>query len=119
MSIRPSATLDFLAGHNLDETLYSINSALGDVGYWNRERREQMRTDKGKTEPQHSVGKERCILCGRLAEAAKDQPLSEREYYIQGAGQLCKACYQELYVPRHNENVVQLSSQYMSDNWIS
>lgn len=116
MSIRPSATLDFLAGHNLDETLYSINFALGDVGYWNRERREQMRTDKGKTELRHSAGRERCVLCGRLAEAAKNQPLSEREYYIEGAGQLCKACYQKLYVPRHDENVVQLSSQYMSDN---
>ena len=68
-----------------------------------------MRADKGRAEPQGSVGKEYCILCGRLAEAAREQPLSEREYYIEGAGQLCRECYQELYVPRHNGNVVQIA----------
>ncbi len=31
-----------------------------------------------------------------------------RKYYIEGAGQLCKECYQEVYVPRHNGNKVQL-----------
>ena len=73
-----------------------------------------MRTDKGRDKSRHSAEKERCILCGGLTETAKEQPLSEREYYIEGAGQLCKRCYQELYVPRHNENVVQLASRNMS-----
>ena len=76
-----------------------------------------MRTDRSRAEPQYSGGKEYCILCGRLTEAAKDQPLSEREHYIEGAGQLCTECYQELYVPRHNENMVQLASLGTSENW--
>lgn len=66
-----------------------------------------MRTGKGRAEPGDSAGKEYCILCGRMTEAAKEQPVSEREYYIEGAGQLCRECYQELYVPQHNETVVQ------------
>ena len=76
-----------------------------------------MGTDKGKAKPQYSARKEHCILCGRLTETAYDQPLSKRQHYIEGAGQLCQECYQELYVPRNNENVVQLASRHMSDNW--
>ncbi|MCI8562091.1 MAG: hypothetical protein HFH69_01080 [Lachnospiraceae bacterium] len=72
-----------------------------------RERREWMRTDRSRAEPQYSDEKEYCVLCGRLAEEVKDLPISEREYYIEGAGQLCRECYQELYVPQHNETVVQ------------
>lgn len=72
-----------------------------------------MRTDKGKAESKHSVGKEYCVLCGGLTGATKEQPLSKREYYIEGAGQLCRKCYQELYVPQHNKNVVRLANQHM------
>lgn len=49
--------------------------------------------------------KETCVLCGRLAEEEKEQPVSERKYYIEGAGQLCRKCYQETYVPRRNGNI--------------
>lgn len=80
------------------------------------ERREQMRNDRSRAEPQYSDGKECCILCGRLTETAKDKPLSERKHYIEGAGQLCRECYQELYVPRHNENMLQLAGQSASGN---
>ncbi len=83
------------------------------------ERRLKMGSDKGRTKPQHSAGKEQCILCGRLTEMAKKRPISKREHYIEGAGQLCRKCYQELYVPKHNANVVQLASQNMSDKWFS
>ena len=54
---------------------------------------------------------EHCILCGRLTEIAKDCPLSGREHYIEGAGQLCRECYRELYVSQHNENMVRLAGQ--------
>ena len=49
--------------------------------------------------------KETCVLCGRLAEEEKEQQVSEREYYIEGAGQLCRECYQETYVPRRNRKI--------------
>ena len=81
-----------------------------------RERRKQMKADRSRAEPQYSGGKEYCILCGRLTETAKDQPLSEREHYIEGAGQLCRECYQELYVPQHNGNVVQLAGRGISES---
>ena len=95
-------------GHNLDEVLGSINYALGDADCWNRGKKGQMVTDRNRAEPQHSDEREYCILCGRLTETVKDRSLSEREYYIEGAGQLCRECYQEIYVPRNNENVIRL-----------
>ncbi|HBI61714.1 MAG TPA: hypothetical protein DDY31_10985, partial [Lachnospiraceae bacterium] len=52
----------------------------------------------------------------RLTETAKGKPLSEREHYIEGAGQLCRECYQGLYVPRHNGNVVQIAGT-LSQFW--
>lgn len=79
------------------------------------ERRLQMGSDKGRTEARHSAGKEQCVLCGRLTETAKEQPVYKREHYIEGAGQLCRKCYQELYAPRHNADVVQLAGQNMPD----
>jgi len=78
-----------------------------------------MKSDRDRTKSQHSAEKEPCILCGKLTETAKEQPVSGREYYIEGAGQLCRECYQELYVPRHNDNMVRLAGQNMSDKWFS
>lgn len=67
-----------------------------------------MEIDNEEVELQHSAGKEYCILCGRLMDVTKEQPLAEREYYIEGAGQLCRECYQKTYVPRQDGNIVQL-----------
>ncbi len=94
---------------------------LGQGSGWERtgrrqERRKRMRADRSREEPQYSGEKEYCILCGRLTGAEKGQPLLGREHYIEGAGQLCRECYQELYVPRHNGNMVQLASQGTSGN---
>lgn len=77
-----------------------------------------MKADRSRAEPQYFGGKEYCILCGRLTDTAKDQPLSEREHYIEGAGQLCRECYQELYVPQHNADIVQLAGRGTYENRI-
>lgn len=61
-----------------------------------------MKADKCRAEPRHVSEKEHCILCGKLTETAKDQPVSEREHYIEGAGQLCRGCFKEIYMPRNN-----------------
>lgn len=74
-----------------------------------------MRTDEGKAKPQNSVGRECCILCGKLTGTAKEQPVLERRHYIEGAGQLCQECYQELYVPQHNQNMVRLACRGMEE----
>lgn len=36
---------------------------------------------------------ERCVICGELTRYAKETPISERECYIVGCGQLCYGCY--------------------------
>lgn len=48
-----------------------------------------------------------CVFCGKVTSILKEQPISKRKYYIEGAGQLCFECYHELYVPSCRENVVQ------------
>ncbi len=38
-----------------------------------------------------------CVYCGRLSEEKKSTPINLRKYYIEGAGQLCKKCYEYIY----------------------
>ncbi|MEE1006247.1 MAG: hypothetical protein U0L66_03525 [Acutalibacteraceae bacterium] len=40
--------------------------------------------------------KEKCILCGRNTEVPVSSPIAGRKYFLQGCGQLCEACYNEL-----------------------
>lgn len=41
--------------------------------------------------------RERSIRCGRETEYEVSIPVTVREYYIKGSGQLCPRCFQELY----------------------
>lgn len=52
-----------------------------------------------QTTDQASEGSEmeQCVLCRRMTDVRKSQPVTERKYYIQGAGQLCEACYYRVY----------------------
>lgn len=43
---------------------------------------------------------EKCEVCGAVTDIPIDMPIQERKGYIEGAGQLCKKCYYELYVKR-------------------
>lgn len=38
-----------------------------------------------------------CVICGKTTEYHKDQNVNERKHYVEGAGQLCKKCYENLY----------------------
>lgn len=40
---------------------------------------------------------ERCISCDIDTKIPKALDISRRTWYIEGAGQLCKACYQRLH----------------------
>lgn len=40
---------------------------------------------------------ERCVICGQETGMKKDWPIAMRKYYVEGAGQLCKKCYSEIY----------------------
>lgn len=41
--------------------------------------------------------KETCVVCHKALDIDKTMPVDERKYYVKGAGQLCKECYEELY----------------------
>lgn len=43
---------------------------------------------------------ESCILYGKQTNVKKDTPVHEREYYVDGAGQLDADCYNEVYTPK-------------------
>ena len=40
---------------------------------------------------------ERCIICGQVTDMEKDWPVAMRKNYVEGAGQLCRKCYLEIY----------------------
>jgi hypothetical protein len=42
--------------------------------------------------------KEKCVMCGRETPYTKNTHIDLREYYIEGAGQLCEKCYKEIYL---------------------
>lgn len=39
---------------------------------------------------------ERCVLCWELTDVPKRMPISLRDNYIEGQGQLCRDCYYRL-----------------------
>lgn len=43
-------------------------------------------------------GYERCILCKKETDVPAELDVDQRCFYIEGAGQLCKACYRMLYL---------------------
>tara|TARA_Y100001963_G_scaffold158521_1_gene258482 strand:+ start:404 stop:577 length:174 start_codon:yes stop_codon:yes gene_type:complete len=40
---------------------------------------------------------EECVKCGKDTPYDIDTPISERKYYIEGAGQLCNICHKDIY----------------------
>jgi hypothetical protein len=42
-----------------------------------------------------------CVSCGKQTDIPREMDISERSFYIEGAGQLCKDCYYQLYGPGH------------------
>ena len=43
---------------------------------------------------------EECVSCGLMTETPKNQHIDYRNYYVEGAGQLCKRCYDKIYGAR-------------------
>ena len=41
--------------------------------------------------------KELCIRCGKPTPYHPSTPITLRRYYVEGSGQLCPLCWQELY----------------------
>jgi len=41
---------------------------------------------------------ENCVLCGGRIDVKKEEHIANRQYYIEGSGQLCWKCYHDVYV---------------------
>ena len=41
--------------------------------------------------------KDNCVLCGEQTPYEKTEHIDNRYHYVEGAGQLCKECYNETY----------------------
>lgn len=40
---------------------------------------------------------DKCVLCGELTPYKKSDHVDTREFYVEGAGQLCGGCYGKVY----------------------
>ena len=41
--------------------------------------------------------KEKCVSCGKETPYTKDVNIDMRKNYVEGAGQLCESCYNNIY----------------------
>ena len=60
--------------------------------------------DKRKDQADSEV--ERCVICGKPTEYRADTPIDKRDCYVDGAGQLCRMCYFEIYLKNRNEGTI-------------
>lgn len=37
--------------------------------------------------------KEVCVCCGKEVNEVVSKPIDQRDYYVEGCGQLCASCY--------------------------
>ena len=44
---------------------------------------------------------ERCVMCDAKTKYTSQVPIIQRNYYVEGAGQLCEKCYRNLYVKNY------------------
>tara|TARA_Y100000310_G_scaffold338299_1_gene427563 strand:+ start:2931 stop:3110 length:180 start_codon:yes stop_codon:yes gene_type:complete len=49
---------------------------------------------KQKTPNKH----DKCVTCGEVTEYAEMDHVLARNFYVEGAGQLCQACYDKFYL---------------------
>lgn len=41
---------------------------------------------------------EKCVICGADTPYRMSTPVSRREFYVEGSGQICRHCHYEIYV---------------------
>ena len=56
-----------------------------------------------KREKQVDGEVERCVICGKPTDYRADTPINKRGCYVEGAWQLCRKCYFEVYIKSGNE----------------
>ena len=53
-------------------------------------------SEQDKKTPSEKSRYDRCVYCGQFTEFTADTPICLRKYYIQGGGQLCRDCYEDI-----------------------
>jgi recombinational DNA repair protein (RecF pathway) len=46
---------------------------------------------------------EKCVLCDIPTTIAVNTPVDNRHFYIEGAGQLCERCWNDVYSEKSNQ----------------
>jgi hypothetical protein len=41
--------------------------------------------------------KDKCVMCGNETEYDKTTHIYNRQYYVEGGGQLCRTCWKQIY----------------------
>lgn len=50
-----------------------------------------------KTVSKDSAVYEKCVLCGKQTDIKSDTHIDMRDFYVEGAGQLCRDCWLSVY----------------------
>ena len=51
----------------------------------------------GRNKPSWKVETDVCGMCGKDTKIPKTTSIFERAYYVEGAGQLCRECFDKIY----------------------
>ena len=46
-----------------------------------------------------------CVICNEETNVPEDRPVSERRFYVEAAGQLCRDCFYNSYHPDTPEDI--------------
>ena len=63
----------------------------------NREKKTGRKAENSMAQEEKATDFEKCVVCGKQTDVPKTKDISERKYYIEGAGQLCGECFFEIY----------------------
>lgn len=44
---------------------------------------------------------EKCVICGADTPYRFSEPISQREFYVEGSGQICRYCHFEIYINKY------------------
>lgn len=44
---------------------------------------------------------EKCVICGAETPYRFSTPISQREFYVEGSGQICQHCHYEIYIKKN------------------
>lgn len=44
---------------------------------------------------------EKCVICGAETPYRFSTPISQREFYVEGSGQICGHCHYEIYIKKN------------------